>query len=83
MSVVMTGLTGERWRLTKNDTLTAEWEGRPSREDLPALAREACFVERDYDAAKSGPVSWYSSGSWVFEMLSDDSSAEMKEKRRG
>lgn len=83
MSVLMTGLAGERWRLTKNDILTAEWEGRPSRQDLPVLAREACFFERDYEAAKSGPVSWYNAGRWVFEKVSQDSAAEAKELRRG
>lgn len=83
MSVLMTERTGERWRLTKNDILTAEWQGRPSRQDLPVLAREACFFERDYDAAKSGPVSWYSAGRWVFEKLREESTAEAKELRRG
>ncbi len=59
----------ERWRLTKNGYLSIEWEGRPQRETLPLLAQDACFIERDYDTAKNGPVKWYCSGEWRFEEI--------------
>lgn len=65
----MTNLTTERWRITKNGILTAEWEGRPDRNQLPGLARQGCFMTCDYEKAKYGPVEWYCSGDWRFELL--------------
>ena len=59
----------ERWRLTKNQQYTIEWDGRPASDSIPVLAQGSCFMERDYETAKSGPVEWYCSGNWKFEEI--------------
>lgn len=65
----MNELTDEHWRLTKDGFLSVEWSGRPDRDSLPELAKRGCFMLRDYDSAKSGPVEWYCSGNWKFEQI--------------